>query len=146
MHLNKGFSLLEMVVVLVLLSVAMAVVAPSMMRLLGSTGLRSAVVTMCAAARQAHLIAVVQRRPVSLAWRDQALVLLRSDGHTLRRYEFPSGIWCCSPEAQASLNDVVFRPDGTADAARWRITQALEQGLVVAIDGPTATAWVESRP
>lgn len=113
---SGGFTLLELIVVLVILSAAAAVAAPSLGSLLLGSRLDDAAERVAAVLREVRAGAV--RGGVALA------VELSDDGRELRsardtlRLEPPARI-----EASWSQRAVIFYPTGIATGARW-IVQA----------------------
>src|SRR5256886_17496410 len=134
----RGYPLLELIVVLLILGAAAAVVAPSVASLLGRSRLDQAPERAAALLHDARAAAARSGSSVT--------VELSADGRELRsptdtlRLEPPLRI-----EASRSERAVVFYPTGLAAGARWIVRSEGEQARTAIIDVSLLTGEVVGR-
>lgn len=111
---KRGFSLLELIIVLALLGILAGVVAPATGRFLDRLSFRRQTAALIAGTRYARIMAVGKGRPVRMRFDGQAQLLSFSGAvEEKKEIELPQGAeFALSPET------LVFYPDGLATPGR----------------------------
>jgi len=118
-HSETGFSLIELLMVLLLLALISGMVAPATGTLLEGAAFRSEIRDILAAFRYARLKAISTGQPLAMAWdeRENTLFLLEQNAS-------PHSLWTDEQghtTIQMTPERVRFFPEGTATPARMVI-------------------------
>jgi general secretion pathway protein H len=145
----RGFTLIEIVVVLAILAVATALVLPSVGRGTESLRLRSEAGRVAALLRQARLEAVSQRRATRVildpARNTAAMVAGDPDhpGRPDRQVELPAGLRL---RAVTGGESVRFSSRGVAHETRWLVEAAGGRRLAIDVEAITGRVTVGREP
>jgi type II secretion system protein H len=145
----KGFSLIELMVVMFIMSLSMAVVSPQLAKQIGSTRLRSAAGIMVTLSEAARYYAVTSGEPVGILISDHGgtvrLVGVKSDGKNmldLIKIKKLPGSLSVSFVAQGvdmpNDDDLIrFYPDGSSDSGRLVFEDDRHNQFNYSLSGPT---------
>lgn len=131
---NSGFSLIELAVVLAILAIAAAVVAPGVARTADRVRARAEVGAVAGFLRSARALAVSGREPVEVRIDETrgALVMTRA-GHEPRAHATRA----LSRLQMTGTPRVIFFPHGMSSGARLRVGAPGSHGYVIAVDALT---------
>ena len=98
-HDAKGFSLVELVVVLGIFGILAAITVPAMSGYLRSSRLQGAAATLVSDLRYAHSLASAQRRTFAITFSASSYSVVRlSPFATVRSRSLPRGVACVAPD------------------------------------------------
>jgi len=139
---SAGFTLIEIIVVLAILSVATALVLPSVGRGTESVQVRSQAGRIAALLREARLQAVTQRRAtrVTLDRARNTVTLTAGDpDHPLRELEVPPGL---RVSVAIGGDTLTFSSRGLTRETRWLVEAAGGRRLAIDVDPITGRVTV----
>lgn len=142
----RGFTLIEIVVVLAILAVATALVLPSVGRGTESLRLRSEAGRVAALLRQARLQAVSQRRATRVTLdpvRNTAAMIAGDPDHPPRLVELPAGLRL---RAVTGGESVSFSSRGVTRETRWLVEAAGGRRLAIDVEAITGRVTVGREP
>ncbi len=125
-----GFTLVELLIVLVLVAAAAALVVPSTVRAFANLQLRQDAVRMASLFRQARARALYEARTyqVVFAPEQKQLFLVREDGRPAGRIALTTGVSLRAQRGNgiwaAEFEPVHFFPDGTCEPAQLELGRA----------------------
>jgi general secretion pathway protein H len=136
-----GFTLLEVLVVLVVLAVAAALTLPAIRRGTEGVRLRTEAGRVAAVLREARQRAVRERQPTRVALEEdrQAVVLSSDAGERLRRVELSPSV---RVEPLTGGPAVTFTTRGVTRDARWAVQGPGGRRLVIDLHGLTGRVTV----
>ncbi len=148
-----GFTLIELVIVVMLITVITAVAAPRLADQIGGARVRKAARDFCSLARLARSKAAAEVRDYGLILEPAAGRMVvrpvkarEALGSSLLRRRLPDGVRVqavgASGSAGAGGADLVFRPDGTASKARVVFRDGTGRRLEVQVDEITGRTTV----
>jgi prepilin-type N-terminal cleavage/methylation domain-containing protein len=137
---TRGYSLMELVVVLAILAVAVGVVAPAVGRTAEDVKVRAELAGLAAFLRAAREQAVTRRETLEVTLDPEARVLLlRRPGREGEARVQPSR--AVSPllrvEADPAMPRVTFLPHGMSSGARFTVEAPGPRAYVIAVDALT---------
>ncbi len=138
----RGFTLIEIVVVLAILAVATAFVLPTVGRGSEALRLRSEAGRVAALLREARLQAVSQRRVTRVTLdraRNTVAVTAGDPDHPLRRVELPAGLRLSVVTGGESVS---FSSRGVTRETRWVVEAAGGRRLAIDVDAVTGRVTV----
>jgi prepilin-type N-terminal cleavage/methylation domain-containing protein len=143
----RGYTLIEVVVVLAVLAVAAAVVGPAVGRAANGVKARAEVAAVAGFLRSAREQAVTRQRPYEVVLEPEARALvLRGTGREAdgsvqaSRYLSPRLRMAAEP---ASARQVTFLPQGMSSGARFRIDAPGRRAYLVTVDALTGRVRTE---
>jgi general secretion pathway protein H len=143
---SRGFTLIEIVVVLAILAVATALVLPSVGRGTESLRIRSEAGRVAALLRQARLEAVSQRRATRVTLdptRNTAAMVAGDPDRPARLVELPAGFRL---RAVTGGESVSFSSRGVARETRWLVEAAGGRRLAIDVAAITGRVTVGREP
>jgi general secretion pathway protein H len=142
----RGFTLIEIVVVLAILAVATALVLPSVGRGTESLRLRSEAGRVAALLRQARLEAVSQRHATRVTLdpaRNTAAMVAGDPDRPARQVELPAGLRL---RVVTGGESVSFSSRGVAHETRWLVEAAGGRRLAIDVEAITGRVTVGREP
>jgi general secretion pathway protein H len=141
---SRGFTLLEVIVVLVIAAVAFSVVLAFSGKGAGAADLRAAARSIAAGLRQAQSIAMATRRDTTLKLDVEAREFFLPDG---RAHRLPEGIELKLYTAQTEVmservGSIRFHPDGSSTGGRVTVSSG-DRKYLVDVDWLTGRVSVE---
>ena len=169
----RAFTLLELIVVMVMMTVVLAVAAPNLLEQVRAAAVRKAAAEFIALAQLARSTACLEQEPLELRVdaAKRVMYLARGEapvsrssgieavdrlfekskpaqrriGLAMGRREIPERIRCVLSTAGREEFRIAFKPDGSAEDGRVVFTAPGGREIAVRIDGPTGRARVEER-
>jgi prepilin-type N-terminal cleavage/methylation domain-containing protein len=147
---HRGYTLMEMMVVVALVAIAAALVAPSIGHAFGNFELRLAATSVSTLFKQARTRAVYEGHSCAVVFGPAAesprtLYLVREDGKTLERAVLPSGVKLRierGGEWSYETEPLHFFSNGSSQAAQFDLAGDRERHLQLVLDPLTARARV----
>ena len=120
----RGFTLLELIVVMLIIGLAAGLAAPSIARSMDAVKVRAQIASFAALLRHAREQAITSGRQHSVVIDSQAaqIRLIAGDDEVKRKRAFPAG-WAFEGTATQNLT-VRFEPQGSSSGAEFRIVAA----------------------
>jgi type IV fimbrial biogenesis protein FimT len=153
---ERGFSLVEMMVTLVLMAIAMATAIPAFTRFLHGSSVRGASLELAAHFRLARQKAVTDGIPQIVAWSDTAGThrivtdvnengTIDSGEPTLGPYTLPEHVYLENPDSLGFSGDqVIFvRAGGASETGRLVLSSSFGESKSVLLLAPTGQVRVE---
>lgn len=135
---HRGFSLLELLTVLLLLGIVTGVSAPAIGRMLEGLDFRQQAGNVMAALRKIRLEAVVQGRPIEVRVHEHSFILMRSNGEEEERsLELDE-----DSELELDPEAIIFSAESTATPALLTLTQGT-RSRTISMDPLTAMPVVK---
>ena len=148
---SRGFTLIELVIVLALVAIASALVLPAIGHAFGNLELHTAASSISSIFGQARTHSVYEGRSYQIVFgpADEAsrqLFLLRDDGQQVQHITLPSHIAVVAGGADDVWNPEVqpvhFFPDGTSEMLQLDLRGQRQKHVTVSLDPLTARARV----
>jgi type II secretion system protein H len=136
---NRGFSLLELLTVLLLLSLIAGITAPAVGRFLDNLSFRKQTATLLAALRYARLMAISKGEKVVVAFEDAEGTVMLFKGGVEETREFD-----LDEDASFSMEseEIIFYPEGQATPVRLSSSKG-DREQTILIDPLTAIPLIE---
>ena len=131
--MRRGYTLIELIVVLLLLSLAAAVAAPAVGRGLASLRLRAEVAGIVSFLRAARERAITQGVTTEIAVASEGQALVREPGHAVKRLAEGLRLMADPPDAHR----VRFLPEGISTGGRFQLEVPDARGYVVTVEALT---------
>ena len=134
----SGFSLLELLTVLVLLGIVAGVSAPAIGRMLDGLDFRQQVGDVMAALRKIRLEAVVAGRPIKVRVEDNGFILMRGNG------EEEEKVLVLNQDSELILDteSIIFTAESTVTPAILTVTQG-NRGRTISMDPLSALPVIQ---
>ncbi|MBI4446503.1 MAG: GspH/FimT family protein [Acidobacteria bacterium] len=141
---SNGFTLLELLVVLILLAASAAVVMPSLTRGMQGIELEASARDLVTRLKQARSQSISTQKTVRMILRERDYVLASEYGEELKKYSLPSEISIELDKGELPLT-LSFYPNGRSHSSEFEVKNSEGRALSVTVDPVTGLASVTKK-